>query len=108
MKNRKSCALARFLSILIPGLGLIYVGEFLKGIIYMLPGFIFVSLEWYIFKLILKEYYAGSRVLRGVDALVIIAIGYFLYSSYSAKEASQRAAQFNMREALFEEENDNS
>lgn len=108
-KNRKSCWLARTLSIILPGLGSIYVGNYFKGILYLVPAIAILVLEKYVLSLwthLLEVNQAmGTHHYRGgLKGILIIAIGYFAYSTYSAKESSYDAAQFNMRKALLEEE----
>jgi hypothetical protein len=108
-QKRKSCALARVLSIILPGLGSIYAGEYITGILWMLPGLVILGANWVVIKLIMTSTKAAmitgapmSYSGRASNAFLIITAGYFIYSVYSSKDASKSAAEFNARQALNE------
>ena len=69
--NRKSPALAAVISAIFPGAGFFYIGNFLKGIAYMIIFAMLIVLEVYS-----SEY--GSRVLETVVFGLLIA-GFYIF-----------------------------
>jgi hypothetical protein len=108
MPSHKSLFLARYLNLLVPGLGLIYVGKLTKGMIWILIGIPIIILEIIIIKMIISLYSTGAQhylIFRQSPTYtaMVIAIGYYLCYRFSAKDAVDDAMDYNLRQKELEE-----
>jgi hypothetical protein len=90
-QNRKSPTIARWLSI-IPGLGHLYAGAYISGIIRFIVFLVIIYLFWELFIMKLIWYLVLFFMFVGIPLV-----------SYSARSASKYCAEINSRKAMNEE-----
>lgn len=100
MSSRKSIRIARYLSFLIPGLGLIYVNRYFTGLVWMILSIPIIIAEVIMTKVIIDLYVIGGdkyftrRFNPEFTAFVILA-AYLWCGWYSSREAVKAAIDYN-------------
>jgi hypothetical protein len=93
--RRKSPTIARVLSLIIPGLGHFYAGEYLAGIIWLAIAFPLMFMMG-----IPRMFLYGLNAFRPIP---LFFIGYIIYVVWCSHDASKMVAEQNGRKAAQEQ-----